>query len=56
MAVGTVNMAASYNQQPVLFVEQCEDPLGDLPGVDTAAQRPQLGLDFGQAFSVVGPH
>lgn len=56
MAVGTANVAASCNQQVVLFVEQREDSLGDLPGLDTVGKRPQFGLDFGQPFGVVGWH
>ena len=56
MAVGTADVVSTCNPQTVLFVEQREDSSRGLTGLDTAAQRPQLGLDFGQTFDAVGSH
>lgn len=54
MAVGTANVAASCNQQVVLFVEQLQHPLRRLARLRPDAQRRQLALDLGQAIGGVG--
>ena len=56
MAVGTADVASTCNPQTVLFVEQQQDLLRDLPRLDTVGEELQFMLDRGQTSSVSGPH